>query len=209
MTNSFNKLSKRLARFATYYQDQDIIWDVGCDHGQLGLHFINHPRLPHIHLVDPAAPVVENLRKKILDSDIPRSNIFHSKGQNLKLQSHLSHFVYIAGMGGPEIIEILTNLIPQLKESDRVFISPHTKVLDVRAFLREQGDIFLEEGVICDHEIWYPYLLLGKGGKLCPEFGESIFLSSEGEEYRKHLLEKLSRHRDEQSKAFLNFLKSL
>lgn len=210
MMNSSNyKLSKRLAHFAQFYQAQDIVWDIGCDHGQLGLHFLTHSHAPQINLVDPAKPVIDKLKEKVLDSDIPRTAVFHSKGQDIKLDRSHSHFIFIAGMGGSEIIEILSNIFPQLKVSDLVFISPHTKVLDVRHFLRKQGDVLLKEGVLCDHGIWYPYFLLGQGGESCTVFGESIFLGEEGENYKKHLIEKLSKHRDKQSKAFLNFLSGL
>lgn len=209
MTNSFNpKLSRRLGYFSNYYSNQDCIWDIGCDHGHLGLSFIQHPKNPFIFLVDPALPVIEKLRKKVEDSDIPRTTIIHDKGQGVKLRKDLSHFIFIAGMGGPEIIEILKNLSPQLGDNDQILISPHTKVLDVREYLALEGDILLKEKVIFDSGIWYPHFLLGKGGRTSSPFGDEIFSDEEGKEYRLHLIEKLSRHRDLKSKYFLNFLKS-
>ena|SRR5690606_29631127 len=209
MNFSNPKLSKRLSCFAQFYTDQSIIWDVGCDHGHLGLSFINHKALPTIHLVDPSKAVSDKLITRIKDSDIPRTKVFNKKGQDIKLNEGVSHFIFIAGMGGPEIINILENLLPQMKESDRVFISPHTKILDVRTFLSLKGHWLHQEGVILDGGVWYPFLLLGLNGDVCSLYSPKLFETKEGQEYRKHLQEKLAKHQDQQSKEYLNFLSQL
>lgn len=209
MTNFSNpKLSKRLEHFAQFYQDQSFIWDIGCDHAQLGLSFVNHPAAPQIHLVDPALAVIKNLKKKIKDSDIPRAQIFHQKGQEVLLDPTSSHFIFIAGMGGYEIISILEKIFPQLTDDDQMLISPHTKVLEVREFLQRQGPCLQKEGVIYDSGIWYPHFLLSKKGRVVSSFGDELFQGENGKQYRQFLLEKLTRHRDERSLAYLNFLKS-
>lgn len=209
MMNSFKvKLSERLATFASFYRGQDIIWDVGCDHGHLGLSFFKGESSPTIHLVDPAAPVIRKLREKVSDSYIPLISIFHQEGQEIKLDPHRSHFIFIAGMGGLEIIDILRQVLPQLKSADELLISPHNKVLDVRSFLAESGPILLREGVLKEGGIWYPYFHLGLSGRVISQYGDQIFEGESGRAYREHLLEKLSRHRDEESLRYLNFLKA-
>lgn len=208
MNFSSPKLSLRLARFAQYYQAQHIIWDVGCDHAHLGLSFLNHPHGPEIHLVDPALPVIKKLQDNI-DADIPRAHLFHMSGQEIKLNTNLSHFIFIAGMGGPEIISIMKELLPQMKEGDRLLISPHTKVLAVREFLQEQGPWLHHEEVIEESGIWYPHFLLGWGGRLTALYGDEIFQTEAGSRYAEYLREKLTKHQDQQSKDFLNFLRGL
>lgn len=208
MSFSNPKLSKRLKHFSSFYQGQSVIWDIGCDHAHLGLSFINHPNQPSIYLVDPALPVIETLRTKIKDSDIPRVEIFHQKGQGITLNKNHSNFIFIAGMGGPEIISILKNLFFQLEEGDQILISPHTKVLEVRDFLRSQGECLLKEEVIFESGIWYPHFILGKKGKICSVYGDEIYQGEIGRKYQEHLIEKLSKHRDSSSKNYLNFLRS-
>ena len=209
MMNSFKvKLSERLATFASFYRGQDIIWDVGCDHGHLGLSFFKGEFSPKIHLVDPAAPVIRKLKEKVNDSYIPMIHVFHQEGQEIKLDSKQSHFIFIAGMGGPEIIDILRRVLPQLKSGDELLISPHNKVLDVRTFLGESAPLLLSEGVLKEGGIWYPYFHLGLGGRVISQYGDQIFEGESGRGYREHLLEKLSRHRDEESLRYLNFLKA-
>src|SRR5690606_4311997 len=91
-----------------------------------------------IHLVDPSALVIQTLKKKLLDSDIPREEIIqihHQRGQELTLRPDISKCLFIAGMGGKEIQEILQNLLPQLGAADRVVISPHRKILELRNYL--------------------------------------------------------------------------
>lgn len=209
MMNSFKiKLSKRLATLASFYRGQDIIWDVGCDHGHLGLSFFKGESSPKIYLVDPAAPVIKKLKQKVNDSYIPTIQVFHQEGQEITLGSEYSHFIFIAGMGGLEIIDILRRVIPQLQEGDELLISPHNKVLDVRKYLGELHPLLLSEGVLVEGGIWYPYFHLGLGGRVISQYGDQIFEGESGEGYRAHLLEKLARHRDEESLRYLNFLKA-
>ncbi len=209
MMNSFKvKLSERLATFASFYRNQDIIWDIGCDHGHLGLSFFKGESSPEIHLVDPAAPVIKKLKEKINHSYIPMIQIFHQEGQEIKLNPESSHFIFIAGMGGLEIIDILRRVLPQLRLGDELLISPHNKVLDVRSYLGELAPLLLNEGVLSEGGIWYPYFHLGHGGRVISQYGDQIFEGESGRGYREHLLEKLSRHRDEESLRYLNFLKA-
>ena len=208
MTNSFKiKLSHRLKTFSLFYQSQDVIWDIGCDHGHLGLSFYEGESGPQINLVDPAAPVIAKLREKVDRSYIPRVQIYHLSGQDVILNPSQSHFIFIAGMGGPEIIDILKTLLPQMKKGDQLLISPHTKTLDVRSFLMSWGPLLLREGVLEEGDIWYPYFHLGLEGRDVSQFGDEIYQGEIGEKYRQHLMEKLARHRDEESLRYLNFLR--
>ena len=56
------------------------------------------------------------------------------KGQDVILGPN-SKTVFIAGMGGKEIGEIIQNLIPQLTPADRLVISPHRNILELRQYL--------------------------------------------------------------------------
>lgn len=209
MMNSFKpKLSKRLAHFAHFYQSQNIIWDIGCDHAHLGLSFLSHQASPAIHLVDPALPVITKLKERIA-TDIPRVKIFHQAGQEVIIEKNLTHFIFIAGMGGLEIISIMEKLLPQMKRGDLLFISPHNKVLEVREFLQAQGEWLQQEDIIEEAGVWYPHFLLGVEGRPISSYGQEVFMGEMGARYRQYLLERLSRHQDAQSKDFLNFIRNI
>ncbi len=203
-------LSKRLKALASHYDGQQSIWDVGCDHGLLGLSFVNHPLRPHIHLVDPSLDVINKLQQ-VIDSDIPKSHfikIHHKKGQELKLETN-SKLIFIAGMGGKEIKEILKALRSQMSASDRVVVSPHRGILELREYLALSDFRLVHEYALMEDEQYYQVICLDfKSNDLVSVFGRGVFEGGVGEAYRRKLIETYEIHQDPQSRAFLRYLKS-
>lgn len=205
-------LSLRLSTLQSYYQNERVVWDIGCDHGLLGLSFSDTETVTGIHLVDPSAKVIDVLNKKIKDSYISKPKVFvhHQEGQSLKIESN-SNLIFIAGMGGLEIGEIVTSLIPQLDETSRIVISPHRKILEVRALLNSLPVCLLSEQVIIENGQFYQMLELGltPNGMKVPLYGTDLWKSSIGEDYRQYQLKYFDYHKDLAAKAYVEFLKSL
>jgi tRNA (adenine22-N1)-methyltransferase len=207
-------LSHRLNRLRSFFPGQGNVWDIGCDHAQLGLSFLNDP-VDSIHLVDSSAPVVANLQhvlNKINDASyITKRNIFitYGRGQDLKVKAKQNTF-FIAGMGGKEIGEIVTALLPQLDETSRFVISPHRKILELRTRLGHLPLSLAHEEVIAEDNQFYQILVLTPGaGPGVHPFGERIWTGATGEEYCSHQLRFFDAHRDEASRAFVRYLKTL
>lgn len=203
-------LSKRLQALASHYQNQESIWDIGCDHGHLGLSFLEHPKKPQIHLVDPSFDVVQKLKHSV-DSDIPRSTfikVHHNKGQDLILESG-SKQIFIAGMGGKEIRDILKALRPQLTSSDQVVISPHRGILELRDYLSQSEFRLKHEYTLMEDEQYYQVLCLDfESLERVSPFGVGVFQGPVGQAYRKKMLETFEIHQDPLSRAFLSYLKA-
>jgi tRNA (adenine22-N1)-methyltransferase len=206
-------LSNRLKHFSTFFDGKPHIWDIGCDHGHLGLSFTQYSEVETIHLVDPALPVIEALSLKFKDSYISIGKdieILHSKGQDLKIKVPNQNGLYIAGMGGREIKEILESLDSQLGEQDRIFVSPHRHVLELRAYLQHTNFRLIEEGVIFEARHYYPYLYLSKDpahDEITP-YGDALWKSDEGKRYLKYLVGHMSCHKDQASLEYLAFLRA-
>jgi len=218
-TNSSNstervgdKLSLRLSTLKSYYSNEEVIWDIGCDHGQLGLSFTQTDTVKSIQLIDPSEKVIDTLNKKIKDSyiSIPKICVHHQEGQKLKIESE-SNLIFIAGMGGLEIGEIITNLLPQLNETSRIVISPHRKILEVRALLNSLPISLLSEQVIIENEQFYQMMELGLNptGMKVPLYGSDLWKSSLGEEYRQYQLKYFDYHKDLAAQAYVKYLKAL
>jgi len=205
-------LSERLNTLRHFWKGEPHVWDIGCDHGDLGLSFIEE-KVDSIHLVDPSSAVFESLKEKVtlLDSYITEPEVFiiHQKGQNLKVQS-FNNLIFIAGMGGKEIFEILQELLPQLDSSSSLVISPHRKVLELREELGKMPLILKKELVIFENEQFYPVLYLQKGeGERVGPFGKEIWEGETGKAYREHQLINFSRHQDPLSQEFCAYLSAL
>lgn len=205
-------LSTRLSTLKSYYQNERVVWDIGCDHGLLGLSFSDIETVTSINLVDPSEKVIDVLKKKIKDSyiSVPKIFVHHQEGQKIKIESN-SNLIFIAGMGGLEIGEIVTNLLPQLDETSRIVISPHRKILEVRALLNALPVSLLSEQVIIENQQYYQILelSLNPNGIKVPLYGDDLWRTSLGEEYREYQLKYFSYHKDLAAQAYVSFLKSL
>ena len=202
-------LSKRLNRFSQFYCNHSYIWDIGCDHGLLGMSFLNQPAVKQINLVDPALPVIKKLKDSYIT--IPKINIIHNKGQNLIIPNSNQNSLYIAGMGGLEMREILQKLLPQLGREDRILISPHRHILELRKYLQGSPFRLVEEGVVEEAGHFYPYLYLAQDARFAEVslYGEQMWQGEEGQKYLSYLIGHLSCHKNLASQAYLNHLKGL
>lgn len=179
----------------------------------MGLSFSKHQGIKSIHLVDPSIDVINVLNKKLFDSYITEKDFIKvhcAKGQTLILNAETKS-VFIAGMGGKEIQEIVQNLIAQLSPFDRLIISPHRNILELRKYLQATELGLLDEIVIEEDGQFYQILCLVKGSNphQVPLYGSKIWLGSIGEKYRQHQLQAFSCHQDELSKAYVTYLGQL
>lgn len=201
-------LSKRLSKLKSYYENEDNIWDIGCDHGQLGLSFQSTQSVKSINLVDPAGPVIDVLRDKLKTSDIPKASLYHKKGQEISIDS-LSNCIFIAGMGGKEIGEIILHLLTKLDPSSKIVISPHRKILELRSLLNELPLILLREEIMEEDGQFYQILSLrpGNAGVKVSLYGDDIWSGTVGLAYLNQQLMNFEVHRDEASQKYVSYLK--
>lgn len=208
-----SSLSHRLNSLANFYHQHSEVWDIGCDHGLLGLSFSQALSVKSIYLVDPSDLVVEQLHLKLKDSHIPNEtllNIIKSKGQNLKLTAN-SKCIFIAGMGGEEIIEIIKNLIPQMSADDRLVLSPHRKVLELRLMLSESKLGLVGELAVEENNQFYQLFAL----ELRPElpkispYGTDLWRSETGLRYLEKERRNFMIHQDAQSIHYVRYLEDI
>jgi tRNA A22 N-methylase len=163
--------------------------------------------------VDPSLNVVNVLKQTIKDSDIPEHaliKIHHKKGQEITLNP-MSKLIFLAGMGGEEIQEILQHIGPQLGLCDTVVISPHRKILELRAWLSASHYRLLDERVIYENGQFYQVIALKQNSDLpqVSSYGISLWQNEVGRTYRLHMIRSFSCHVDLKSRQFVEYLKCL
>jgi tRNA (adenine22-N1)-methyltransferase len=205
-------LSFRLKTIRNLYSSSQVVWDIGCDHGLLGASFSNSSEVAEIYLVDPSPEVIKNL--KSIDSYItnPKFHILQKKGQEIQTNKEKINCLFIAGMGGGEIQNILEGLVLQLNPSDSVIISPHRKILELRSYLIHSPYRLKEETLVSENQQFYQILSLRIDPHLevVSPFGSSqIWDSSLGKEYASYHLSNFMKHKDLNSKNYVKFLKAL
>ncbi len=211
-------LSKRLSYLKSLCPQEEvqIIWDIGCDHGELGTSFLNFKNIIEINLVDASEKVISQLRTTLIDSYITipsKIKIQHSKGQKLNLTNQLKKTIFIAGMGGDEICEILIQIKDQLNINDDIIISPHRKILELRRDLISHNFRLKNESIIQDGNQFYQIYVLTIDPTKEPfsPFGSPAFWtgSREAIEYKNLQIKFFSQHRDALSLEYVSYLTSL
>ena len=166
-----------------------------------------------IHLVDPSLEVIKSLNSKLIDSYITTKaliKVHNKKGQDVVLDLE-KKIVFIAGMGGKEIQEIMKCLLPQLSSADRVVISPHRNILELRKYLNGSEFKLIDEVTIFEDGQYYQVLCLETSPGLAQVsiYGDKVWQGLVGEEYRQHQIRAFSLHQDDASKAFVAYLGQL
>lgn len=205
-------LSPRLNSLRLHYNSHESVWDIGCDHGKLGLSFLNEPQVQKIHLVDPSPHVINTL-KHFIDSYITEGSFkleVHAKNGQDVVPGPERKLILIAGMGGKEIESIITHLAQYLSADDDLVISPHRDILPVREKLNSSAFFLGKESLVFDEGRFYQVISLKmKGTQKVHPFGEEIFRGGDGEKYRLHQIGALSAHQDLRSRAYVEYLRGL
>ena len=160
--------------------------------------------------MDPSHDVIKVLKEKVTASYITRKDLIkiHMKrGQDVILGPN-SKTVFIAGIGGNEIGGIIQNLIPQLTPADRLVISPHRNILELRQYLNSTELGLVNEVVIKEEGQFYQILCLVKSSEYpsVPLYGTKLWQGAMGVEYRGHQIRTFGIHQDELSKAYIAYL---
>lgn len=166
-----------------------------------------------IDLVDPSQDVINTLTNKVIDSYITTQDLIkiHKKRGQDFIPGHGSKCIFIAGMGGKEIGEILTHLSSYITINDRIVISPHRNILELRENLFHSEYRLFDEVCLHENGQYYQILCLQKL-PLLPQvsiYGDKLWGDQCGKEYLKHLVNALKSHQDEESKAYLMYLMQL
>jgi len=208
-------LSKRLEKIRSFHGCIESIWDIGCDHGDLGLSFAHLPEVKEINLVDPSPLVMDVLNKKIQAAYIAfakKIKTHLSKGQNLKIQKENTKTIFIAGMGGKEIGEILDSLSNYLSVNDTIVISPHRKILELRAKLQHSHFRLQKEEIFFEDGEFYQIISLSTDpgfSQVSPYGNISMWRTPWGKIYRDKQIFNFSKHRDSLSKDYVSYLNSI
>ncbi|NKB69046.1 MAG: hypothetical protein GKR89_18415 [Candidatus Latescibacteria bacterium] len=110
------RLSDRLKLVYNLILCHQPLWDIGCDHGYLGLHAYSQQLCPEVHLVDRSRGALKNTRRRIAkwcpDEAGRRLSIWQRDAirQTLPISRGT---VVMAGLGSKTIIQMIMNLFPR------------------------------------------------------------------------------------------------
>lgn len=152
------ELSRRLQAVAGLVTAGYRVADIGTDHAYIPIHLAQSGKIPGAVAMDvnrgPLERAEENIRKHQLEDRI-KTRL--SDGFSALKEGEADSAV-IAGMGGGLVTRILKDggcLVRTLKEC---ILQPQSEIEKVRAFLLEEGFLFLEENMVLDDGKYYPMM---------------------------------------------------
>ncbi len=149
-------MTKRIREICSRIPKSEAFADVGCDHGYCARYALQKGLAERVYITDISEKCLEKA-KSLLQSEIEAGRCFPFVGDGLSVLPERCT-VLIAGMGGEEIIKILSAEIPPV-----FLLQPMKNTEKVRRFLIENGcsialDYTFEDGKFYD-------LILGRSGE--------------------------------------------
>lgn len=142
--------------------DKRVVIDVGSDHGFLIKKLFDNNQIDYAFVTDISQKCVEKAKNnlanynnisylcgdglKIFDSDLPSI-------LDKKCKDYVPNTVVITGMGGEEIIKILSQ--NSAKKFDKFILSPQRNIILVREFLVKHNFEITQDRVVKDGKMFY------------------------------------------------------
>ena len=152
------ELSKRLQAVASLVSDGYRLADIGTDHAFIPISLTESGRIPGAVAMDvnrgPLLRAQANIREHGQEK---RIGIRISDGFAVLKQGEVDSAV-IAGMGGPLMIRILKDGESVVRSLKECILQPQSEIEKVRAFLLEEGFLFLKEDMVEEDGKYYPMM---------------------------------------------------
>lgn len=148
-------MSDRLRQIVDWIPRDQVVADVGCDHGLVPLALVERGDNKRIIASDVSAPSLQKLIDVVKENDL--EDVIDCRvtdGLQGMEEDHVETIV-IAGMGGHLIARILEEGIEVAKKAKHLLLSPHTASDVVRKTLHRLGFAIVRETVVEDAGKFY------------------------------------------------------
>lgn len=148
------RLGKRLTAVVDEVEGKSLA-DVGCDHGKVSVACLLTGKVERVIACDVSP---KSLQKAVdLAKRLQVGGIEFRVGDGLQVIGNDEvDCVVIAGMGGNEIMSILSNVPQGIK---RLVLSPHRNTIELRRFLSERNIYITKDRVVKDGDKFYDVIV--------------------------------------------------
>lgn len=164
------RLGTRLrALFDAIPPGYDSVWDLGCDHGRLGMAVLESGRAPAVTFVDRLARITDPLQHRLTAYSAHGYRVLTEDARDLMLPDTGRHLLVLAGVGDELMVAILEALAGQaVAERFDWLLSPANNDFEVRNYLRRAGYGLLAEGLVIERGRGYEWLRLSRDRQRAP-----------------------------------------
>ena len=168
-----NFLPKRLLAVARYVKNNDSVADIGSDHGYLPIYLAKNYMLKGLYASDNKKGPYRRLLKNVVDAGLENSIICDLADGLEHLPASIDTLV-IAGMGGEQIIDILSNDADKLKNIKKILLIPHVQAKEVRQALNQWHFMIKAEEIVEEDGHFYS-LIIAEPGEEKLRIDQAIF----------------------------------
>lgn len=151
---------ERLEKLVQYINENDIVADIGCDHGYLLKLAIDEKKIKKCYAIDnkvePLNSAKNNLKKY--------NCVEYVLSDGLKnITSNDINCVVIAGMGGVLITQIIDDSINKFKNIDKMILCPNRNSEKIRKYLCDNNFSIVDEEIIYEDNKYYETIVVKHG----------------------------------------------
>ncbi len=154
---------KRLEKIVDYINEDDIVADIGCDHGYLLKLAIEKKNIKKCYAVDNKIGPL-NAAKKNLNNYSNVSFILSDGLLNIDVVD--INCVVIAGMGGNLVNKIISDSLIKFKNINKLIICPNRNVDGSRFFLNQNEFKIISESMIKEDGKFYEIVVFENGKQI-------------------------------------------
>ena len=185
------QIPKRLQVIGNLIPEGAYVADIGADHGLLEQYIALHLKDYHVLAIENKEGPLTALHNSA--GCLKNVNISHSDGMN-KVTSEYDTVV-LAGMGGDNIINILTKDVKKLKNIKQIIVDAHSFIPKVRSKLIELGFAIDYEEIVFEADVYYIIISFKRNtskkqfSKDEIDFGYRLYLDPLFDDYKKFKIE--------------------
>lgn len=162
---------KRLNQIVNFIDENDIVADIGCDHGYLLKKAIMNKNICKCYAIDNKQGPLNNAKNNLQSFQ----NVNYILSDGLKdVNINDINCAVIAGMGGVLINKIIDDSIDKFKLINKIILSPNRNIDKVREYLSNNNFKIIDECILYEDEKYYEIIVVNNG-KQCLSEKEIMF----------------------------------
>lgn len=160
------ELSRRLQAVADLVTVGYKTADIGTDHAYIPIYLVESGRIPSAIAMDINDGPLERARNHVMEHGLSQTIELRLSNGLASLSPKEADTAVIAGMGGGLVMRILKNDWKVTLTLKECILQPQSEIAKVRAFLLEEGFLFIQEDMVLEDGKFYPMM---KVAPPCPD----------------------------------------
>lgn len=181
------ELSRRLQAVAAMVTAGYTLADIGTDHAYIPIYLVEHQIVPRAMAMDINEGPLDRARAHVEEHSLTGQIALRLSDGMKELRPGEAQSAVIAGMGGALMIRILQDSKETVESLRECILQPQSEIAKVRAFLLQEGFLFIQEDMVEEDGKFYPMMKVvpGTAARQRVDFWDEIEL-----QYGKLLLER-------------------